>query len=124
MKHVYDRDILPALRGFIDLLQELERNQGDDFVLSLLYYLYKRGEVRNEDQFQALIASELPAETGEKIMTLAQIHEQKGRQESQLAIAQNMLRKGFDPALVAETTGIDLRTAEEMATTATRSEEI
>lgn len=61
-------------------------------------------------------------------MTLAQIHEQKGRQqgrqESQLAVAQNMLRKGLNPALVAETTGIDLRTAEEMVTTATHSEEI
>ena len=43
MKHIYDRDILPALRGFIDLLQELERNRGHDFVLSLLYYLYDTG---------------------------------------------------------------------------------
>ena len=106
MKHIYDRDILPALRGFIDLLQELERNRGHDFVLSLLYYLYTRGEVRNEDQFQALIASKLPVETGDKIMTLAQMHEQKGRQEgSQSLIAQNMIREGFDPALVAKITG-------------------
>ena len=128
MKHIYDRDILPALRDFIDLLQELERNRGHDFVLSLLYYLYERGEVRNEDQFHTLIASKLPVETGDKIMTLAQMHEQKGRhegrQESQLTIAENMIHEGLDPALVAKITGIDIRTVKEMAIAETDNEKV
>jgi predicted transposase/invertase (TIGR01784 family) len=79
-----------------------------------------------------LIATELPSDTGEKTMTLAELHTQKGIQKgiqkgdhnARLSIAQNLLRKGLAPALVAETTGIDLQTIKEMAIQQTQHENI
>jgi recombination-promoting nuclease RpnB len=129
MKHIYDRDVLPALRSFIGMLSDLEHHRGgSDFVSGLLYYLYERGEIRDEDQFQTLIAAELPPERGEKIMTLAKLHKQRGVQEGvqqgfQL-IVQNMLRKKMDPILVAEITGIDIDLVKKIALIETCSEEI
>ncbi len=54
---------------------------------------------------------------GEEIMTLSQMYRQEGEHHKSLAIAQNLLRKGLDPALIAETTGVDLRILEEMEET-------
>ncbi len=116
MKHVYDRDVLPALRSFIDMLKTVERQHGgDDFVLSLLYYLSERGDIRDENQFHDLIRTELPTNVGEKTMTLAERQRRKGAHNQSLAIAQNLLRKGLNPALVAETTGVDPQTVNKMA---------
>ncbi len=81
MKHIFDRDILPALRSFMDLLKVLmNQHAGDDYVTSLLYYMYERGD-SDENQFQELIARELPKETGAKTMTLAQFQRQEGFKE-------------------------------------------
>jgi hypothetical protein len=67
--------------------------------------LYRRGKIRDEDQFHELIAAELPSDIGGKTMTLAQLHwkrgKQQGKQNACLEIAQNSLRKGLDPVLVA-----------------------
>jgi predicted transposase YdaD len=120
MKHVYDRDILPALRSFIDMLKKVEcQHGGDDFVVSLLYYLYQRGETPNEDQFHELITTELPSDIGKKAMTLAELRTQKGIKQGEhnarSAIAQNLLLEGLEPTLVAKTTGVALQTIKEMA---------
>ncbi len=124
MKHVYERDILPALRNFIDMLKTVERQHGgNDFVLSLLYYLYRRSKIRNEDQFHELIAAELPSDIGEKAMTLAQRHWRQAQQQTSLAIAQNLLRKGLDPAFIAETTGVDLQIVEKIVIAGAQNEE-
>jgi predicted transposase YdaD len=71
-----------------------------------------------------LIATQLPLESGEKIMTLGQLREQRGKQNTSLEIAQNSLRKGLDPILVAEITGIDLQIVKEMVVVETQHEEV
>lgn len=81
----------------------------------ILPYLHEHSEVHDEDQFLTLIATELSTETAGKIMTLAQLHQQRGAQRKSIEIAQNMLSKGLRPALVAETTGLDLCKVKEMA---------
>ncbi len=115
MKHIFDRDVIPALRSFIDLLKALkDQHGGDELILSLLYYLYQRGD-SDTSQFQELIATELPKDIGEKTMTLAERHTQMGIQqgiqqgsrEEKIHIAHNLLREGVEPALVAKTTGLD-----------------
>ncbi len=125
MKHVYDRDILPALREMMDLLKIVEKQRGGDLVLSLLYYLHERGEVSNLQELHKLVASELPTEGG-RAMTIAEMLRQEGRQEGRLeglqtgehnkslTIARNLLRKGVNPMLVAEATGLEMVTINEM----------
>jgi predicted transposase YdaD len=55
-------------------------------------------------------------------MTLAELHTQRGIQKGdyngRLSIAQNLLREGLDPALVAKTTGFDFQTVKELAAAA------
>ncbi len=98
------------------MLKAVEREHGgDDFVLSLLYYLYERGNTRDKNQFHNLIRTELPPNLGEKTMTIAEQLRQEGEHNKSLAIAQNLLRKGLNPALVAETTGVNPQTVNEMA---------
>ncbi len=125
MKHVYDRDILPALREMMDLLKILEKQRGGDLVLSLLYYLHERGEVSNLQELHKLVASELPTEGG-RAMTIAEMLRQEGRQEGRLeglqvgeynkslTIARNLLQEGVNPELVAKTTGVDINILKEI----------
>src|SRR5262249_35991729 len=65
----------------LEWLKEIYQLGGHDFSHSLLYYIYKRGDIEDEEQFRALIASELTEEIGAEIMSLAQQHRQEGRQE-------------------------------------------
>jgi recombination-promoting nuclease RpnB len=98
MKHIYDRDIIPALSSFIDMLKRIEHEHaGDDFIISLLYYLHERGAIRDEDQFHELIAMQLPLESGEKIMTLGQLNRQRGRYEERMRIARKLLHSKMKP---------------------------
>ncbi len=134
MKHIFDRDILPALRSFMELLKVLmNHHAGDDYVTSLLYYMYERGD-SDENQFQELIARELPKETGAKTMTLAQFQRQegfkegiqqgvqqgvqqgiqKGEQSKSRAIARNFLREGLSPIFVAKNTGVEMSVIQEI----------
>lgn len=83
---------------------------GDDYVNSLLYYLYERGKVSDKDQFHELITSKPPPDLGEKNMTLAELYTQKGVKQGSRAIARNLLEEGLDPALVAKTTKLDIPT--------------
>jgi recombination-promoting nuclease RpnB len=127
MKHIFDRDILPALRSFMDLLKVLKnQHAGDDYVVSLLYYLYERGDISDENQFQELIARELPKDIGAKTMTLAQLHRQEGiqlgvqqgvqlgEQSKGRVIARNLLREGLPPVFVAKTTDVEMSVIQEI----------
>ena len=67
MKHIYDRDILPILENIMTWLKETEQRKGHDFVRSLLYYIYKKGDVRNKTEFQTLITSQLSEDIGAEI---------------------------------------------------------
>ena len=108
----------------------MNQHAGDDYVTSLLYYMYERGD-SDENQFQELIARELPKETGAKTMTLAQFQRQErfkegiqqgvqqgiqqgvqqgvqlGEQSKSRIIARNLLREGLPPVFVAKNTGIE-----------------
>lgn len=115
MKHIFDRDVIPALQGFIDLLKMLKgQHGGDELILSLLYYLYQRGEISDRSQFQALIAMELPKEIGEKTMTMAERDRLEATQSASRAIARNLLGEGLDPAFVKKTTGVEMDTIREI----------
>jgi hypothetical protein len=57
-------------------------------------------------------------------MTLRQLREQRGKQNASLEIAQNLLHKGLDPSLIAETTGVDLQIVKEMIVVETQHEEV
>lgn len=122
MKHIYDRDILPTFRKMLDLLEFMKMHQGGDFVWSLLYYIYNKAQISDEKEFFRLIDSALSLEGERTMATLAEIHlergrqqgRQQGRQEQGLAIARNLLGKGLEPLLVAETTGIDMQLIEDL----------
>ncbi len=100
MKHIYDRDILPALEKFIDMLRQVEQQGRQDFCLSILYYIIKKGEIRDKAAFKTLIDSRLSQETRGEIMTIAQQWREEGREEG-LTIAQQWREEGWQEAAKA-----------------------
>lgn len=74
-------------------------------------YLINCGEVTPDD-FIEVLQAELPPETGEKIMTVAEQLIAKGRQQGMQQgmqqVAKNLLTNGFDLQTVAKNTGLDL----------------
>lgn len=117
MKHIFDRDVLPALQSFMDFLRRIERQHaGDIYIQSILCYMYKRGEIWDEKRFHDLLSMELFKESGEKTMTFGEFHTQQGLQQGiqqgeqnkSREIAQNLLREGLNPDLVAKATGVNM----------------
>ena len=126
-KHVRQRDLLDFADTVVTLLLEhyLTEKQLD----SLMEYLVRVGETSNLERLVRTLAEQVP-EHEEKLMTIAeqleargreqglkqgieqglqqgrQEGEEFGRQETQLAIAKKMLSAGLDTTLILETTGL------------------
>ena len=93
MKHIYDRDILPVLEKILTWLKAAEQQNGHEFVRSLLYYIYKKGDIPNATEFQALISTQLSEDIGKEIMTLAQLHTEQGERKMLV----RLLERRFGP---------------------------
>jgi len=119
LKRIFEKNILPYLSDIMRLVRSLDQKNDWEIVESVLKYLINSGEVAL-DELLRIIQTELPLETGEKIMTVAEQliakGEQRGMQQGmrqgmhikEVQIAQNLLSNGFDIETVSKNTGLDV----------------
>lgn len=109
-KHIFARDFLPHLYRIKSNLKLLDQWEGNDYIVKTMFYAYTSGNISDEKAFVEVIREALSPKTGEEIMTLAELHTQRGRQEGikvgKKEVAYNLLHRGYSVAQVAEITGL------------------
>jgi predicted transposase/invertase (TIGR01784 family) len=128
LKHIYERDILPIIKGSIQLLQELAHSGDKGYIRTIFYYLLSTGEVVDKAALAETLHNHLPPEVEETVMTFAdqlraegrqegrQTGWQEGRQEFAQEMAIKLLTKKAMPVEeVAALTGLPLDTVKALA---------
>ncbi len=120
LKHIFDRDVLPTLRGMTALFRDIYQSGGKKYVGVVLEYLLTQAALSSKDDFIELVNTEISLTAGETIMTFEQMCKeegmqqgmqqgtQQGIQQSTKSIAQRLLLSGMDVAFIAEVTGLSL----------------
>lgn len=103
LKHIFARDILPHLHDIIELLQILEKSNGENITETVLTYIIDRGEITNKDTFIALVKQGLSSEIGEKIVTIAEQFKAEGVKQGVQQGVQQSLEKVAKKILSEET---------------------
>lgn len=108
LKHIFARNILPHLEDMIELLQKVVLKGGQDYIEIVLEYLLSGGESSDLIDLFKLIDAEQSPEIGDKIMTIAELLRQEGRQEGKQEVAARMIAIGADPKFIVAVTGLSL----------------
>ncbi|MFH8133238.1 Rpn family recombination-promoting nuclease/putative transposase [Pantoea osteomyelitidis] len=112
-KHVHRRDLAELTDPLVKLMSaEYNTSEQRD---ALMHWVMQNGDSARPELFLQTLARRLPQHR-EVFMTIAERLEQKarleGKQSARMEIAQALLRKGVEPVVVMETTGL---TKEELA---------
>ena len=130
MKHIFEKDFLPALKDIINNLKDIETQGEMSYIYTTLSYIVEASEIEKED-FINTVKTGLSAINEEKIMTLAEqfrqegvqagkqlgIQEgiQKGYHKGQLEkinalknISMKLLNQGMDPSQISTVTGLSI----------------
>lgn len=124
-KHIRDSDLVSLLKSMVDLLERLKKEGFDDYVHITLSYIFKAGDVKDEEGFRKVIRSELSSEDEEVVMTLAEKYRQKGKLEGKLEgelkalhkMALKFLNRGMSADQVAEMTELSLEEVQKLKST-------
>jgi predicted transposase/invertase (TIGR01784 family) len=81
MKHIYQKDFLPALKNIIGDLKAIEGLGEMNYIYTILSYIIEAGEIPDRKEFIKTIKTGLMTVDEEKVMTLAEQFRQEGRQE-------------------------------------------
>jgi predicted transposase/invertase (TIGR01784 family) len=116
LKHIFDQDILPHLPQILDLLSVAYQKDGSVFTENVLRYILDRGKNIDTEKLVQLVTEKLSDDVGEKIMTFAQRHEEKGRlrglkegrEEGLEQVAIKLLKLSMDPEFIAQCTDLSL----------------
>ena len=100
MKHVFARDIIPKIKQVVDLINYLENNGSEDYVLAILKYVVSTAEIKSKSEFLAELTTALSPPLGEKAMTLADMLRAEGIQQGHLAGLQEGMEKGIEKGRV------------------------
>ena len=65
LKHIFARDILPHLNDIAQILHQLDKAGGRDFIEIVLQYLLERDELSDKDAFFKLIDTKVSHEVYE-----------------------------------------------------------
>lgn len=123
LKHVFDKNLQAYFdQILLDLFKKMDRRGDRDDVADMLYYLLNEGDFLDEDKFWYTLHQEFSPETEEKVMTIAQKLEARGREkgkvegkfEAQLEIAETLLAEGLEPDLIAKATKLSLTKIKEL----------
>ena len=118
-KHIYAREFLKHLEGIKPQFRELERKEGENFIMVLLEYVIERVNLDDPKPMVNFIRSTFSQSMEEKAMTLgdrlrAEGYEQgieqgkyQGIEQDRRAIAVNMLREGCDVDFIVRVTGLE-----------------
>jgi hypothetical protein len=71
LKHIYATDILKTLEYLAPQMQQIEQEQGDDFILTVFRYLYEAAKVENYEPMMHIAIKTFSKETGAKMLTIA-----------------------------------------------------
>jgi predicted transposase/invertase (TIGR01784 family) len=115
-KHIFANDVLPYIREIAGLLRQVAQSGGERFVIGILEYTMRCGEVEGIDSFIKVVNTHISTEIGGDTMSLAQrLIEQgerkgrlKGKVEMMHPIAINLLLEGQDVTFIAKVTGLSV----------------
>ena len=110
MKHVQLNSYwIPIMKRVLakHILRHLETIGKRHLVQNLLYFTQLEADIPSDQkhEFIGMLRDESKA-LGDTAMTLFEHAKKEGMQESSYLIAQNLLKKGLEPSLVSETTGL------------------
>ena len=118
LKHIFARDMLPHLRNIQAIMQQLDQNDGREYLGIVLQYVINESTLNDQNAVIDLINKNLSNEMGENIMSLAQQWKAegelkgelkgklKGELKGKIETARNMLAEGCDLAFIAKVTGL------------------
>jgi predicted transposase/invertase (TIGR01784 family) len=105
LKHIWSRDLLEEV-GLLAKAWAIA-NPKRELARTLMYYMWKSGEVSDEKALIEAIIRAVPS-SREDVMTIAQKFEQRGEQRGRLderfTIAKNLLGMGVDPIAIKQAT--------------------
>lgn len=101
MKHIRQRDLMELLDKLPLLMVEMI---SDEQVRVLIHYMVNAGDSPSPEFMRAL-AARLPQHE-DKLMTIAERLEQKGRLEEKQAIARQLQKMGMTPEQIKQATGL------------------
>ncbi len=82
LKHVFDRNLQAFFdQTLINLLKQLDQAGDTDEVVDVLYYLLKESEFLDAEQFWSVLHREFSSNVEDKMMTIADKLEEKGKLE-------------------------------------------
>jgi len=121
-KHIRDFDLVSLVESMIDLFLRLKDEGLDNYVHVTLSYIFKAGEVKDEEAFRDVIRSGLSSNDEEIVMTLAEKYRQKGeikgrlegRLEALHETALNFLKLGISKEQVAQATKLSLQEVQDL----------
>lgn len=101
--------------------RKIDQNGGSDYISIILQYIIERSELVNKDAFFTIINTEISADMGDKIMTLAEQLRQEGRfegkmegkLEGKMETAKRLLEAGLDISFIAKATDLPINKIKE-----------
>ncbi len=81
MGNVFAREFLPYLKQAMEILKEIEAENGKDYVVTLLNYVLTTAETGSIEGFVDTVKEGLSTDTGEKVMTIAEQLMERGKQQ-------------------------------------------
>jgi predicted transposase/invertase (TIGR01784 family) len=118
LKHIFAKDMLPYITDIIELLKNLEKADGKNFIEVVLTYILDRGELSNKDTFIDLVTTRLAPDVGKKIMTIAEQLKAEGIQQGiheglyKAGIVLAKLKQGININVIAQETGLSIEEIE------------
>jgi predicted transposase/invertase (TIGR01784 family) len=142
MKHAFTRDVLSKIPQIIALWRGLLTEGAEDYILESYNYLINNMNVSDEKKMIKMIQEQLPTHVGDKMMTIAQQFEAKGRAEGKVEgkvegraegkvegsmetkkdIAQRLLEKGTSIEAIAQITDLPIKVVQVIADTLKESQ--
>lgn len=110
LKHIFDKNIKPALTEIMDLLKILLTLNGQQFTEATLSYILDKGQLEDKALFIEELKTILPEEMEEKMATIAEQFWaegwEKGIEAEKMKIAERLLARHESIASIAEVTGL------------------
>jgi predicted transposase/invertase (TIGR01784 family) len=94
LKHISERDLIPFIKGAIQLIKQIEQAGGSEYIRTIFYYFFTTGEIQNVEELKQVIHDQLSPKLENNIMTIADLFRQEGRQEA-MALAQQWKEEGI-----------------------------
>ncbi len=115
LKHVFDKNLKTFFeQTLMNVLKQLDQAGDTDEVVDVLYYLLKESEFLDEGRFWATFHHSFSKEVEDKMTTIAQKIEERGKLEGKLEVAEQLLSEGAELVFIAKITKLPLEKIKEL----------